>query len=105
MPVAIVRTSVKRIVKLESDPIGQTVPVVIYGDSLDEGNTSKKYRNLEKVVVRLMKAQNVFSTTYLDRHRMSSAEKKNGWKKDLGKNLSKAFKAGKRRGKFKLKVV
>jgi hypothetical protein len=96
--------SVKRIVRLDKDESGATHPVVLYGEDL-ELHGSKKYRNAEKTVTRLMQAQNIFSNTYLARHKMSSAKKKDGWKKDFGKNLSKAFKAGKKKAKFKLKVI
>jgi hypothetical protein len=105
MPVTQLDNSVRRIVRLDRDANGAINPVVLYGNELEYGRGSKKYRNAEKAVARLMQAQNVFSSTYLERHKMSSAKKKDGWKKDFGKNLSKSFKAGKKKAKFKFKVI
>jgi hypothetical protein len=104
MPATSLDNSVKKITRIEKDPSGAVSPVVLYGGP-EYGRGSKKYRKAEKTVARLMQAQSAFSSTYLERHKMSSAKKKDGWKKDFGKNLSKAFKEGKKKAKFKLKVI
>ena len=98
-------TSVRSIVRLDRDASGETTPTVLYGPDGSKSRTSKKYRQAEKVLKRLVQAQEVFASTYMSRHSRSAAKKKDGWWKDLGTNLKKSFKEGKKRAKFKIQVV
>ena len=91
--------------RLDRDANGATTPTVLYGPDAAKSRTSKKYRRVEKIVSRLMQAQETFSSTYMNRHSRSAAKKKDGWWKDLGSNLSKSFKDGKKQAKFKIKVI
>jgi len=61
---------------------------------------SKRWRKLEKFVRRVGKAQSTAADEYLDRHQRSNNKKKNGWIKDLGKNVVKS----QRKGLKKVKV-
>ena len=65
-------------------------------------STSRKYRKREKMLTRVMKAQNAATTEYLARHEASAAKKKNGWVKDFGKNTRKSVKSGLKILKIKL---
>src|SRR5213595_2218505 len=86
---------VRRVVRLEHDPSGGFAPVVLFdrNDTLAIGKkkkTAKRYRPLEKIMRQVMSASEVTATDYLARHRRSSAKKKNGWLRDLSKNVSRA---------------
>lgn len=61
---------------------------------------SRRLRPLEKVVRRIGEAASTASDVYLSRHERSNRRKKNGWVKDIGKNIRKA----RRRGVKKLKI-
>jgi len=98
-------SSVQSIVRLDRDESGATKPTVLYGPDASKSRTSKKHRRAEKVISRLMQAQEVFASTYMSRHSRSAAKKKDGWWKDLGSNLQKSFKEGKKKAKFKIQVV
>jgi hypothetical protein len=91
-------SSVQSIVRLDRNESGATTPTVLYGPDASKSRTSKKYRKVEKVVSRLMQAQEVFASSYMSRQ-------KDGWWKDLGSNLKKSFKEGKKKAKFKIQVV
>jgi len=72
---------------------------VYKGDDVSR-STSRKFRPLEKMMVRTMRAQAVAAENYLDRHIKSADRKKNGWLKDAPKNLGKSV----RRGSKELKI-
>lgn len=64
---------------------------------------SKAYRFQEKLTRRAMRSGSSIFDGYLARHNRSNRKKKNGWMKDLGKNLSNSVRKG--RKKFKLSTL
>ena len=80
---------------------GDTTPVVIYGASTEKKKGSKMLRSIEKGARKLAKMQAAAGSSYAERHKHSNAEKKNGWVKDIKKNVTKSVKVGKRAAKAK----
>lgn len=64
---------------------------------------SKRLRGLERAVDQLADAGSTFSSEYRARHRRSNRKKKDGWLRDLDKNLPRS--ARKARKKIKPKKV
>jgi Family of unknown function (DUF6312) len=77
--------------------------VEVYNGEDVSRSTSRRLRPIEKIIVRTMRAQAKATTAYLDRHVKSSAKKKNGWFKDLGKNMSKSVRQESKK-LFKIKI-
>jgi Family of unknown function (DUF6312) len=61
---------------------------------------SKRWRGMEKALRRVNKAQQTAASDYLRRHERSNKKKKNGAIRDLGKNLMRS----QRKGRKKLKI-
>lgn len=61
---------------------------------------SRQWRPFEKRLRRLSRAQSVTAQDYLRRHERSSRKKKNGALRDLGKNMWRA----QRKGRKELKI-
>lgn len=55
---------------------------------------SKRLRGVEKWIRKLSRATNETSRVYMSGHEASNQKKKNGWFKDLGKNMRKANRRG-----------
>lgn len=88
--------SVKQVVVL-----GQTegaAPAMIYGAETKK-KSSKFLRPIEKAAYRLAQGQAQAAATYLERHKRSNAEEKNGWISDLRTNIVKSVKAGRKAAK------
>ena len=83
--------SVKSIVVLQKDPSGFTTPFVAYRE---RRKGSRRLKPLEKVVRRLNIAQGTAAGVYLEAHERSNSRKRNGWFKDLRKNLARAGRRG-----------
>jgi len=83
--------SVKRVVVLQKDASGATVPFVAFRE---RRKGSRRLRPLEKAVRRLNVAQGTTAGVYLESHERSNRKKRNGWFKDLRKNLAKAGRRG-----------
>ena len=78
---------VKRITKLHVDEHG-SVRTEVVADR-QRKKSSKQLQPLERVVRRMAKAQNTFSSSYLDRHQRSK-KKRYGWLRDFGVNVLRA---------------
>ncbi len=83
--------SVKRITVLQKDASGSTIPLVAFREPR---KGSRRLRPLEKAVRRLNVAQGTAAGVYLEAHERSNRKKRNGWFKDLRKNLARAGRRG-----------
>lgn len=84
--------SVKRIIMFESDASGALRPVVEYDRRGKRRKQSKHLKQVEKAVRRVTEAGSAGMSSYLDRHKRSNEKKKDGWIRDLGKNVAAASK-------------
>jgi hypothetical protein len=100
--VATTVAGVRRIVRLEPDQAGGYSPVVLYDARAGrkKKKTSRVLRPLDRLVRQLSDAQSTTAIEYLARHRRSSEKKKNGWFKDLGRNLATSQRRGGKRVKI-----
>ena len=62
---------------------------------------SKRLRPFEKAMRRMSRAQGTMADDYLSRHERSN-RKKNGWIKDLGKNVRRSSRKGLRKLKIRI---
>ncbi len=83
--------SVKRIVVLQEDWTGTVQPQVVFRE---RRKGSRGLRPLEKAIRRLNVAQGTAAGVYLEGHERSNSKKRNGWFKDLRKNLARAGRRG-----------
>ena len=97
--------SVESVVVLKSHPDGRYEAVEVYEPAGVSRTTTKRYRRLERVVRRVVRAEQKTLQTYLDRHQRSSQRKKNGWLKDFRKNVSASLKQGRRSLRVKKLVM
>lgn len=92
--------SVVRVVRLEKTGGGGKTVTVLYKSGRRGPRISGKYRGLHKRFVRLMEGHDTFIDEYKRQHHESNARKKDGWLKDFRKNVSKAFRKGRKRAKI-----
>ncbi|MBW4478280.1 MAG: hypothetical protein KME54_15815 [Tolypothrix brevis GSE-NOS-MK-07-07A] len=89
------RLGLKRAVVLRSEDSLGGYPETIYGKRGKRKKKKKKQSKLlspwEKSVRSMAKKQVKATKTYLDRHETSNKKKKNGWLRDLNKNVSKSL--------------
>ncbi|MBI1241452.1 MAG: hypothetical protein GC195_07870 [Nostoc sp. RI_552] len=89
------KEKLKRVVVLRSDDSFGGEPDLIYGQKQKRKKKRKKQSKslspLEKMVRNMAKKQAKASQTYLDRHEESNKKKKNGWIRDLDKNVNKSL--------------
>ena len=83
--------SVKSIVVLQKDWTGVARPLVVFRE---RRKGSRSLRPLEKAIRRLNVAQGTAAGVYLESHERSNSKKRNGWFKDLRKNLARAGRRG-----------
>ena len=83
--------SVKRIVVLQKDWSGGVQPQVVYRD---RRRGARNLRPFEKAIRKLNVAQGTAAGVYLEAHERSNRKKRNGWFKDLRKNLARAGRKG-----------
>ena len=93
------RSPLKSAVILEPAADGTITPLVIYKQKRKR-RVSREWRPLEKTLRRVSSAQAAAAEDYLRRHKRSSAKKRNGAVRDLGKNVWRA----QRKGRKKLKI-
>jgi hypothetical protein len=93
--------SIQSVVVLKAYADGSLEPVEVYEPEGVSRSTSKKLRPLERVVRRVVRAQQTTLQTYSERHLRSSSRKRNGWLKDFGKNVSYSMKKGRKALKIK----
>ena len=77
-----------------------TVVRTVLSQKKQKRRVSKRWRKMDKMLRRLNEAQQTAASDYLRRHERSNRKKKNGALKDLGKNLMRS----QRKGRKKLKV-
>ena len=92
------KSLVKSITLLQPGDAGNVERTTLYKPK--SRRVSKRWRKLDKMVRRLSTSQSAAANEYLQRHERSNQKKKNGWLKDIGKNVSKA----QRKGIKKLKI-
>ena len=88
-----INKSVCKVIRLEQGASGEMVPVVLHEKKRKKKGT-KGLKSLEKMARRLSSAQNTAAEDYQRRHDQSNDKKKDGWLKDLGRNLFKAARKG-----------
>ena len=91
--------SVKRVITLKapSAPGGAVEVVTLYRKA--PGKVSRPARKANRFVVRVAVGEQAGITEYLKLHEASNDRKKNGWLRDLRKNLGKARKVGRKAAK------
>jgi hypothetical protein len=72
-------------------------PLVYYSKFGKKKRSSKALRPLERMVRFDAESRKAVLDDYLDRHSRSTDRKKNGWLRDMGKNVFKAFKTGRKK--------
>jgi hypothetical protein len=77
-----------------------TVVRMVLSKKNKKKRVSKRWRGMEKALRRVNKAQQTAASDYLRRHERSNKKKKNGAIRDLGKNLMRS----QRKGRKKLKI-
>ena len=93
------KISLKSAVLVKQEADGSQTIRTVYKEK-GKRRVSRRLRPFEKAMRRIGEAASTASNVYLERHEKSNRKKKNGWAKDLGKNISKA----RRRGIKKLKI-
>ena len=83
--------SVKSIVVLQKDWSGVVRPLSVFRE---RRKGSRRLEPLEKAVRRLNVAQGTAAGVYLEGHERSNRKKRDGWFKDLRKNLARAGRRG-----------
>lgn len=69
-------------------------PLVVYRHRRSKRRKAKN--KLGELFRRVAEAQHATTEAYLNRHDQSNQKKKDGWLKDMGNNVFKAVKAGKK---------
>ena len=85
---------------IRKDSEGGTSRTVLYRSKRRKRKQTTGIRSLERLARRAAEAEDVFSSEYLDRHRRSNRKKRDGWLRDLNRNLYRAAEKGSK----KLKV-
>lgn len=81
--------AVEKVVIVEEGRDGEPVAVVVYQRKGKKKKGTPGLRTIEKGVQRAVDAQRTFTDAYEAGHQQSN-EKRDGWLRDLPKNLSKA---------------
>ncbi len=87
------RLPIKSAVMVEMGADGSATRTTLY-EQRRKRRGSKRMRPFEKALRRMAEAQSTAANSYLDRHERSNRKKKNGWVKDLSKNISKSSRKG-----------
>ncbi len=83
--------SVKKVVRLDRDPVGAYKPVVLYESApgkKKKGGTPM--RILDKTLRRSISAQQSFLDRYMKLHNRSNTKQRNGWLVDIAPNMMNA---------------
>jgi hypothetical protein len=87
--------SVRSVVKLQADPSGNLEPVEIYRrEDAKKRKGTRLLRPMDRVMRRIVRAQQTVAATYLQRHENSNNKKRDGWLRDLGNNVYRASMKG-----------
>ena len=90
-----VSKTIEKIVVLKSNSEGEAEPVVVYRKGRKRKG-SPMTRKLGGSLERGLKAQIAMTQDYLSRHKKSSRKKRDGWITDMGGNLKRAMKKGRK---------
>jgi hypothetical protein len=96
MEITRMKKSVRRVVLLQPDGAGGIAAQTLYEKETDRKN-KKQQKGLKEVgkgVRRLHNAARAFDEEYLRRHDASNRKKRDGWARELPKNLVKATRKG-----------
>lgn len=97
MQIPRVSKSVQKIVQLEKDKSGGVKPVVLYQKPRGKRKKgSPGVRVIEKAIWRLANANRAYVDSYVGLHNDSNRRNKDGWLIDLGKNVAKASRRGRK---------
>jgi hypothetical protein len=90
--------SIVKVTLLTTDPSTDEVqPVVYYSKNPQKKRGPKALRPLERLARFDAETRKAVVDDYLDRHNRSSERKKNGWLRDMGKNVFRSIKTGRKR--------
>jgi hypothetical protein len=85
------RKTVRSVIKLERDRNGTIVPTVLYeAETKKKKKSSAALKPAERLARRVARTQAKFADTYLSKHESSNEDRRDGWIRDLGRNVSKA---------------
>jgi hypothetical protein len=91
--------SIRRVILLAHDEAGQAAPVVVYERGRKKKPQTRLFRPLEQVVRRAASAQAAFADSYVSRHRDSNTKARDGWIRDLNRNVARATRRGVKRAR------
>ena len=83
--------SIRRIIQLDTSPAGRCRVVTLFKRRRKRKKSSFGLRGLEKLVRKSGEAEQTFMDTYLERHNRSNSKKRDGWVRDLNRNVYKAM--------------
>lgn len=87
--------SVRRVIQIQRDGAGGTLPVELYRRATGETKKSSALvRPFDRALRRMAKAQEVAAATYLARHDRSRTKRRDGWLTDLNNNVWRASRKG-----------
>ncbi len=75
---------------------GATTPVILYQRPGLRRGSSRGLRPIERAVRKMYTAQATFANAYIARHERSNQREKDGWLKDLGKNMKRSLRDARR---------
>jgi hypothetical protein len=94
------KSPLRSMVILHEDSSGVVQREMVFKQKRRRG--SKRLRPLEKTMRRMATAQGTAADDYLMRHKKSNAKKKNGWIKDINKNVMRSSRKGMRKLKIRI---
>jgi len=94
------KSPVRSVYTLHVNPDGSVQREKLFERKARRG--SKRLRPFEKAIRRFSRAQGTMADEYLARHERSNRRKKNGWVKDLGKNVRRSSRKGMRKLKIRI---
>jgi len=94
------KSPLKSVYILQEDAGGVVVREKVYERKRRLG--SKRLRPFEKAMRRMASAEGTAADSYLSRHNRSNSKKKNGWIKDLDKNVIRSSRKGLRKLKIRI---
>lgn len=87
--------SVKRVVQLTRTASGEVVPEILYEREGRRGRKGSAFlKPADRLVRRVVEAQEASASKYLARHQKSNDKRRDGWLADLPVNLARAGRAG-----------
>jgi len=89
---------IRRIIKLGKTPDGRFAPVEVYENDNrpTRKRIAKQYRPFGRMLRKLARGQARAAVVYLERHDQSNQRKRNGFAKDLRRNMRAAWRAAKK---------